>query len=500
MNSRNVGLSILLASSSAIAQGPSATPSSAAVSSASMEFEPIYVGTPASVAPSAAPSAPVSSSAPASMIPSAPASVAPKVAIPISAPASVIAPVVPSAPASVVAPITPSAPVQYNSPVKPIVPSSAVPGVPGIQKPVVRPIIPSTDRATTLDETFSERDHIFGENTTMQPRGSTMFGTVAQNDVGQQTRVGVLGREGFELALEHFRDPNNADILSLGAITPAVYHLSLLGTVSMLTDQNRNDGTVLARYEPVANALVRGGLLYVDSDKHALVGGQYVGRRLGGFVFNIDAIANVETQDNALGRGVLGFARKNWYFSAGGNTTGLGSSTQGWLPNYDGKNRADARFGVVNRVWYSDKGDQGMHLIAGPALSLEPTDVVDLDSRSLGVGGLGVLQGWERFTPNYAGGSVLFEVLFERNEDLETSTYGGMVYKQVATSNNTGEENHFFGAGLARNKVESCKEWMFAFDESSSFLDTFTQRATVKINPETYRGEVIFFLGSARMW
>ena len=469
MNSRNFGLSLLLASGTAVAQGPStipsAVPSAPSSASVTMDFEPVYVGAPVSAAPSA----------PASMVPSVPASVAPSA--PVSSPIFPSAPAVPSRPAAVI-PVGPIAP-QVRA-----VPSTTAPG-----------------RAITLDDSFEERDHIFGENTSMQPRGSTMIGTVVQNDVGQQTRVGVRGREGFELGFEHLRVPVGADTLSLGIISPSVYHISLLGNVSMLADQSRNDGTVLARYEPVANALVRGGLVYVDTEKHALVGGQYVGSRLGGFVFNVDAIANMETQDNALARGVVGFTGKNWYVSAGGNTSGIGSSTQGFLPNFNGKSRSDARWGLLNRMWYSsDNGDQGLHLIAGPALSLEPTDVVDLDSRALGVGALGVLQGWERFTPNYAGGSVLFEILAERNDDLNTSTYGGMVYKQVPNSNGYGVENTFFGVGLAKNKVDDCKEWTVSLDESTAFLGMFTQRASIKFNPESYRMEGIIFLGTANLW
>ncbi len=475
MNRHNIGLSILLASGTAVAQGPSAVPSAPSSGAVPMEFEPVYVGAPVSSAPSA----------PASMIPSATASMPPS--------APVLIPVLPIAPASVAAPIAPSAPAIHSSaPTIPIVPSAAAP-----RSAPVAPV-----HATTLDDSsFEERDHIYGENTSMQPRGSTMIGTVVQNEVGQQTRVGVRGREGFELGFENLRVPVGADTLSLGIITPSVYHLSLQGNVSMLTDQSRNDGTVLLRYEPVANALVRGGLVYVDTEKNALVGGQYVGSRLGGFVFNVDAIANMETQDNALARGVVGFTGKNWYVSAGGNTSGIGSSTQGFLPNFNGKSRSDARWGLLNRMWYSsDNGDQGLHLIAGPALSLEPTDVVDLDSRALGVGALGVLQGWERFTPNYAGGSVLFEILAERNEDVDTSTYGGMVYKQIPNSNNYGRENTFFGAGLAKNKVGDCKEWMVSLDESTAFLGMFTQRASIKFNPESYRMEGIIFLGTANLW
>ena len=485
----STGLSLLIGILPAQAQTP---PSEASPEPPVMSFEPVPVGPAVPVVPtipavlSTVPSSSllsnVPSSAPVSVPPSAPLPVTPSAPVSAAVPSAVSSNPLPSS-------VPSGAPVPVSMPVG--MPTSAAP-VSTSQK--------SNLNATTLDNPLglgdAERVIAPGTNTDMHLRDSTFIGTMIQNDVGQVTRAAVRASNGFEAVIEHFRDPVQADRLSLGFTTPAAYTISLQSWGGMLTDQQDKNGSVLLRYSPVVNSSIRGGALYADGETYTLVGGQYVGSRLGGFVFNVDAMAN---RDNALGRGFLGMMKNGWYGSAGGNTSGVFSSSQGWLPNHAGESSLDTKFGVINRVWYAKNGDEGFTMIMGPGLTLEPQDVPDLDLRVTGVGNLGVLQSWARFTPNYGGGSVLVEILAQKNDDVNTSTYGAMVSKQMVSGGGVGIENYFWGLGLVRARNDNCKGWRVVLDEAAPFT-YFSERMTVQIDPETYEFDVMMWMASIRMW
>ena len=412
----------------------------------------------------------------------APVSISPSA--PIIIPPSVSPSAPPSIPASapVVVPSTTLVAPESVSPVLVSVPTAvpAVVSAPASKGVPSSPIIssPRSLETRTLENdgvagrVAQEHRHTLGDTTGMFGRGA-YAGTMIQSNVGQENVAGVHAVNGFQLVLDHTRLTNKPDILQGGFRTPEFKGIILQTSAELPTDQQYGNINGQILFKPVTNTQVRSGTLHFFGENYGIVGGQYVGPRLGGFIVNGDIIGNT----NTLGtEGFIGFESSPWYVSAGGN------STRRLITSSQGVYQRDRKFGVLNQAWYSRNAQQGFKVIMGPEFTLDGNDAADLDQRLTNAGQLWVNEGWQRFDPNYANGRFLIGLNADRNEKIDEWHIGGMFYDQMS-KDGTGVENYFWGVGFARAQAKDCKGWVIVLDEASPF-PLFSERVTLRVDEE----------------
>lgn len=343
-------------------------------------------------------------------------------------------------------------------------------------------------REKTLDNDSlapEERKHHFGRHSSVFGQG-IFAGTIIESNSGQETLAGIHAKNDFRLALEHLRLPNDADIVRGGIKTPSWRGFSVQSTGETTTSQDYGNANGFLLFEPALNTLLRAGPIHYFQNNYGLVGGQYLGSRLGGFIINGDVIGN---QDTLGGQGFSGFHRDPWYLSLGGNTaTKVITSSQGL-------HLGDRRFGAFNQVWYThDGGEQGFKLLLSPEFTLDGHNAMDLDQRLTHAGQLGVLEEWSRFDPNYANGRYLVAFNGDRNENTDSWHLGGMFYDQMSKDGH-GVENYFWGIGLARARADDCKGWRVIVDQAAPFT-YLSERMTLQVDPKTYDIAATLWIGS----